>query len=50
MFEMVLNTPPVVIGNIIVQNVLLLLLDRYICFWPVENMFPGAALERSPTK
>ena len=49
MFDFVFNTPLVVIGNIGVQN--FLLLDKLdICFWPVEKMFLEAAFGRSPTK
>ena len=48
MFELVLNMPLVVIGNISVQS--FLLLNKFICFWPVEKMFSEAAYERSPTK
>ena len=36
MFDSVLNTPQVEIRNISVQN--FLLLDKCICFWPVEKI------------
>ena len=47
MFDLVLNTPLVVIGIIKVQN--FLLLGKCICFWS-GDMFSEAAFERSPTK
>ena len=48
MFDWVLNTPLVIIGNISVQN--FLLLDKCICFYSVEKMFSEAAFEKFSTK